>query len=100
MALACIGVLEWVIPQVEAKAQRLWAGLEQAGFRVQGAGLLVGVDTAGVSTLDVSRRLLRSGWLALPAGEQAEVIALTPPLTITEAQIDAFVVALSAACEP
>ena len=103
MALACIGVLEHVMPEVEAKGRRLRAALERAGFRVQGAGMLLGVDPAGVSTLstlDISRRLLRTGWLALPAGEQAEVLALTPPLTITDVQLDAFVVALSAACEP
>jgi len=99
MALACIGVLERVVPQVSAMGARFRAALEAAGFKVQGAGLLLGVDTGDAFSLDVSRRLLRSGWLALPAGEQAEVLALTPPLTITDAQLDAFVVALTAACE-
>ena len=100
MALACIEVLEGVLPEVTEKGARFRARLEEAGLGVQGAGLLLGVDTGEASTLDVSRRLLRAGWLALPAGEQAEVLALTPPLTITDAQLDAFVVALSAACEP
>jgi len=94
MALACIGVLEQVMPEVDDKAARFRALLTGAGFGVRGAGLLLGVLTGEASSLDVSRRLLRTGWIALPAGEQAEVLALTPPLTITDAQLKGFVAAL------
>ena len=46
------------------------------------------------NTLSLSRGLLEKGFLVLPAGESAEVLALTPPLTITPVQLDAFAMAL------
>ena len=98
MALACIDVLESVVPQVEARGQSLRARLERCGFGVQGAGMLLGVRLGDVSTLAVSRSLLRAGYIVLPAGEQAQVLALTPPLTISDAQLDGFVEALVTAC--
>jgi 4-aminobutyrate aminotransferase-like enzyme len=51
-------------------------------------------------TLRASRALMERGFLVLPAGEQAEVLALTPPLTVHEAQLDAFVEALVAVAPP
>ena len=45
-------------------------------------------------TLRLSRGLLEQGFLVLPAGESAEVLALTPPMTISDAQLDAFLAAL------
>jgi 4-aminobutyrate aminotransferase-like enzyme len=60
--------------------------------------MLLGVRLGDVSTLVVSRSLLRAGYIVLLAGEQAEVLALTPPLTISDAQLDGFVEALDAAC--
>jgi len=98
MALACIGVLETVVPTVEARGKALTERLEAAGFGVRGAGLLLGVSLPGTSTLAASRHLLQAGFIVLPAGEQAEVLALTPPLTIEDAQLDAFVDALVVAC--
>ncbi len=94
MALACIGVLEDVVPEVEAKGAWLKAELEGRGFEVQGRGLLVGIRVA--QSLTVSRALLKRGFIALPAGEQAQVIALTPPLTITRQELSSFCDALSA----
>ena len=98
MALACIRVLETVVPQVPARGQALRKRLEERGFGVQGAGMLLGVRLGEASTLAVSRSLLRAGYIVLPAGEQAEVLALTPPLTISDAQLDGFVEALVEAC--
>ena len=98
MALACIDVLETVVPEVEARGQSLRARLERCGFGVQGAGMLLGVRLGDISTLAVSRSLLRAGYIVLPAGEQAQVLALTPPLTISDAQLDGFVEALVVAC--
>jgi 4-aminobutyrate aminotransferase-like enzyme len=40
--------------------------------------------------LEVSRRLLQSGYIALPAGERGEVLALTPPLTIDRSTLERF----------
>jgi len=98
MALACLGVLDGVLPTVEAKGARLRRALERAGYGVQGAGLLLGVRLD--DTLRASRALMERGFLVLPAGEQAEVLALTPPLTVHEAQLDAFVEALVAVAPP
>ena len=66
--------------------------LTDRGFALQGRGLMLAiiVDEA----LAVSRRLLQKGFLALPAGKQGEVLGLTPPVCLTEAQIDAFANAL------
>jgi 4-aminobutyrate aminotransferase-like enzyme len=47
------------------------------------------------NSLHVSRRLLQRGYLALPAGKQAEVLGLTPPACLTGAQVDGFVAALT-----
>ena len=46
------------------------------------------------NTLALSRALMRKGFIVLPAGEQAEVLGLTPPLTITDAQLMSFLDAL------
>ena len=37
---------------------------------------------------------MRKGFIVLAAGEQAEVLGLTPPLTITDAQLMSFLDAL------
>ena len=88
MALACIGELEAVIPTVAPTGAWLRAALEGRGLAVQGAGLLLGV--ALPDPLRVSRALLQRGYIALPAGEQGEVLALTPPLNIGRAQLQGF----------
>lgn len=94
MALACIDVLEGILPTIEAKGARLAARLRAAGYAVQGEGMLLGVRLP--DTLRASRALMERGFIVLPAGERAEVLALTPPLTITEPQLEAFVEALCA----
>jgi 4-aminobutyrate aminotransferase-like enzyme len=64
-------------------------------YEVRGRGLMVGVEIGdGDRTLALLRRLLERGYLALPAGAGAEVLALTPPLVIGEALLDAFVAVL------
>lgn len=72
------------------------AALARRGIGVRGRGLLLGAEL-GSSSLAVSRALLRRGFIALPAGMNAEVLSLTPPCTITEAQIAAFFRAFDAA---
>jgi 4-aminobutyrate aminotransferase-like enzyme len=46
---------------------------------------------ATTHALTVVKRLLRRGFIVLPEGEHANVISLTPPLTITETQLRAAV---------
>jgi 4-aminobutyrate aminotransferase-like enzyme len=45
------------------------------------------------------RKLLERGHLVLPAGPDARVLALTPPLTITAAQLENFAVSLDDALD-
>lgn len=98
-ALACLEVVEATLPTVRTKAARIRGGLEALGLEVQGVGMLLGVVVP--DPLGVSRRLLQQGYLVLPAGEPQgapgegvpgrTVLALTPPLTLANAQIDGFV---------
>ncbi len=98
MALACIGVLESVLPTVAPRGARFRQRLTDAGFGVQGDGLLLGVRTGAVSPLAASRRLLDRGWLVLPSGEESEVLCLTPPLVMEDVVLDAFVDNLAEVC--
>ena len=94
MALACIEVLHEVVPAVAQKSAWLRGELTKRGYTLHGRGLLVGIELE--HSLEVSRQLLQRGFIALPAGEQAQVLALTPPLTITTEQLGAFIDALDA----
>jgi 4-aminobutyrate aminotransferase-like enzyme len=69
---------------------------------VRGLGLMVGVElcqpTGAPATDAVFRALkamLRLGYILLPEGEHANVISVTPPLTITERQLRSLVDALA-----
>ncbi|MFO0682199.1 MAG: aspartate aminotransferase family protein [Sandaracinus sp.] len=62
---------------------------------VRGRGLLVGVELARPATaLRVGAALLERGFLTLPAGNDARVLSLTPPLSIARPLVDAFVASL------
>ena len=66
-------------------------GLEGVGgvLEVRGRGLLMGVELKGRrSGVNLAERALREGLLLLPAGEWGDVVELIPPATLTEAQID------------
>ena len=52
----------------------------------RGRGLMRGLPVSNAPQL--CERLLQHGILALPEGEQGEVLGLTPPLTITPRQLD------------
>lgn len=94
MALACIEEVERILPAVADSGAWLRAQLEAAGLTVRGVGMLLGVEID--QSLAVSRGLMQRGYIALPAGESAEVIALTPPLNITRDQLAGFLEALAA----
>lgn len=60
----------------------------------RGLGLMTGLELrqpdgspATTEALRVIKRMLRRGFILLPEGEHGNVISLTPPLTITEAQL-------------
>ena len=95
MALACIEELESIIPSVPEKSRWLMNELAARGYQVQGRGLMLGIEME--HALQCSRTLLRKGFIALPAGERAEVLGVTPPLTITTEQLTAFLDALDQA---
>lgn len=79
------GLLDEVRRRGDALARALGEG------RVRGRGLLRAVEIDG-DALAASRRLLRAGFLVLPA--DARSLQLVPPVTLTDAQIAAFAEAL------
>lgn len=99
-AAAAVAVLDTLVGEdvpgrCEAVGAGLTARLRASGHRVQGRGLMLGVGLREpVPTFPVCRALQRRGFIALPAGMRSEVLCLTPPSTITPAQLDAFVLAL------
>lgn len=67
---------------------------------VRGRGLMVGVELDdGARTLSLVRALLERGWITLPAGQRAEVLSLTPPLTIELGLLERFTDELDAELE-
>jgi beta-alanine--pyruvate transaminase len=98
MALAALDEVARLLPMVPSRSDLLQGLLAEAGFSSRGAGLLLGVPVA--NPLAAMRGLLERGFIALPAGEQAEVMALTPPLCTTPDQLRAFVAAFAAVAEP
>ncbi len=57
---------------------------------LRGRGLFVGIALEGEGAgVRVAEEALRRGVLVLPAGDRGEVVQLSPPLVITEDQIDA-----------
>lgn len=86
---------DWLLDQLrtlEAPHLRLWT---------RGAGLMAGLELqrpdgspATAESLDLIKRMLHRGFILLPEGEHANVISLTPPLTITTTQLRKAVGAL------
>ena len=67
----------------------------------RGVGLMVGIELtlpngkpATQIALDAIKKLLHRGFIFLPEGEHANVISFTPPLTITQAQLERAVAEL------
>ncbi len=92
MALAALGEMARLDLPKRARAIETKLRARLPNIQIQGKGGMLGLRVP--NTLSLSRGLLEKGFLVLPAGESAEVLALTPPLTITPAQLDAFVMAL------
>lgn len=93
-ALAVLDVLETGgLDRIRDRGLALTAALNAAGFAVRGRGLMRAVPVPA-DGLAVCRRLLQHGFLVLPAGPTD--VGLTPPMTLSDPQIAAFVDALSA----
>ena len=57
--------------------------------------MMIGLQLEGDHTaLYLTRELLERGYLVLPAGARADVLQLTPPIVLTDAQLEGFVDAL------
>ncbi|HXH97760.1 MAG TPA: aminotransferase class III-fold pyridoxal phosphate-dependent enzyme, partial [Gaiellaceae bacterium] len=89
--------------RAEEVGGRLLAGLRELASRtpairdVRGAGLMVGVELVDHSTAEaVEQECFRRGLLVLTAGDAA--IRLSPPLVVTEAQVDRALELLAEAC--
>ena len=69
------------------RIQTTWS--EISSFPIRGKGLMWGIETQkkGLGFL-LAKRLLQKGILALPSGEQSEILALAPPFPIEEKEID------------
>ena len=67
------------------KLRKLELGFPGVIKEVRGKGLLIGIEfrSKGMG-FELMKHLLRSGIITLPAGENAEVLEITPPLIITE----------------
>lgn len=102
---AALGALDSYGPDgILARAEALGAELrnrlaerlsgEPGVAEVRGLGLLVGIELlagdapAAGAAARVAGRALTRGVLVLPAGDAGEVVELTPPVTLTEAQVD------------
>lgn len=101
-ALASLDVMEQTDLPARAAAvgHALTHKLTEAGFAVHGRGLMLGVKVAqnAGGTLTVWREMLQRGYIVLPAGAGAEVLGLTPPVVLSDAQQAAFVHTLVEVC--
>lgn len=68
----------------------------------RGLGLMAGLELghpdgtpAGAEVVEIIKKMLHCGFILLPEGEYGSVISFTPPLTITESQIERTVQVLS-----
>ena len=83
--------------------QLLQAQISNPQFQisVRGIGLMAGLELrrldgspATAEALQIIKAMLRRGFILLPEGEHGNIIGFTPPLTISEAQLERAVNAL------
>ena len=96
MGLAVLGVLDTERLPERAAEEGAWFAARLAELpgvsRVTGRGLMLGVHMR--DSLRVTREMLERGYIVLPCGERAEALGLTPPMTITRAQLEGTLGAL------
>jgi 4-aminobutyrate aminotransferase-like enzyme len=113
MALAQIGEVKKLLSRVEPVGNQLMRELEatldnpQLQISIRGEGLMVGIELclpgripATIVALRVMKEMLQRGFILLPEGEHGNIISLTPPLTITGAQLTTAVRALQTCLRP
>ena len=89
MALACIEVIESEELVAQAREKGAWLAQRLQGLgHLRGRGLMRGLEIP--NSLGVSRALLEKGYIALPAGIQAEILAIIPPLNVSYPQLEGF----------
>ncbi len=91
-ALATIGVIEKVLPDVSRKGERFGKGLAKYNPRVR--GLMIGVSL-GDKCPEIQKKCAEQGVLVNCAADGN--LRLVPPLTITNAEIDRVVKVLNGA---
>jgi len=67
------------------------------GARYVGRGLMAGLafnESEGPRVMSAVKEMLQRGYILLPSGEHGNVITFSPPLTITEKQLERALVAL------
>jgi acetylornithine/succinyldiaminopimelate/putrescine aminotransferase len=84
-AAALAAIAELKAKKLAERSRRLGARL-QSQLHLRGKGLMLGLPVK--NAVEVCEQLLRAGILALPEGERAEVLGITPPLTISGRQLD------------
>jgi 4-aminobutyrate aminotransferase / (S)-3-amino-2-methylpropionate transaminase / 5-aminovalerate transaminase len=62
----------------------------ERGYAVRGRGLMLGIECGALGAVELHRRLLARGFVTSTGGGQRDVLVLTPPLTVTPAQLEAF----------
>jgi acetylornithine/N-succinyldiaminopimelate aminotransferase len=85
-ALATIGVIEKILPDVSRKGERFREGLKKYNPRVR--GLMIGM-TIGDKCPEIQKKCAEQGVLVNCAADGN--LRLVPPLTITDAEIDRVV---------
>jgi 4-aminobutyrate aminotransferase/(S)-3-amino-2-methylpropionate transaminase len=97
---AALAVLEEVAQDLPARCaargEVLHRALAAQGLPTRGRGLMRAVQL-GPEAFAVCRALQRRGYIVLPCGERGDALCLTPPVTLSDAQISAFAAALAEA---
>lgn len=74
------------VSETSAQLEAALQSLAEMDFvkEVRGRGLMMGVQTdSGVRVMEAVKHLLRKGVIALPDGPMGDVLALTPPFSVT-----------------
>jgi len=86
-ALASIGEMKRMKLDVRSRELGGWLAKRLAKIgKVRGKGLMLGLEVG--NAVPLVEKLLQRGILALPEGDHNEILGLTPPLVITERQLD------------
>lgn len=98
-ALAALEVLETMDAPRRAREIEVQVR-DRLGDRVRGRGAMLGVETGSTGrAAAITGALLAKGILVLPGGVDGDIVSLTPPLVITDAQLDHALERLGSALE-